>query len=184
MYKNPASERGMNIAAKLKAIRESLPQKLTVREVAAHMGKPETPNAYGYYEGKDFKRKSLPLDKAQEIAGIFARHGGDPEEVLALAGLSGPDLSSEAEAIVDSSPRITFITMPVAVPNVEMLTAMMRGLLISVGLDDAAAEHSETLARRLPGALEQAAKAIAPAPSVRSPIADERSPSRAKRDRG
>ncbi len=147
----------MTIPAKLKAIRESLPKKLTVRELAARMGKPEVPNTYGYYEGASFTKKTLPLDKAQFIAGVFAEYGGDPRDVLALAGLSDADLDAEAEAIRRMMPQAITINLPVTLPSEDRLIAMMEAMLDSADLPHLVDEYAERLARLLPTALAEAA---------------------------
>jgi hypothetical protein len=161
----------MTIPAKLKAIRESLPEKLTVREISAQMGKPDVPNTYGYYESAQFTRKSLPLEKAQVIASIFARHGGDPRAVLRLAGLSEADVDAEASAIGLHQARTITISLPVTLPSEERLTEMMAGLLDAVGLPNLADDYASRLAQLLPTALAGASTLDAPHRSAR-----ERSP--------
>lgn len=156
----------MRIADQLRALRESLPDKPGVRAVARAMGE-DMPNAYGYYEGKTFNKNALPLDKAREIAAAFEKLGGDGGEVLKLAGLA--DQEVEREAVAVPAPRQIFIPMAVALPNEDAIVAMMRGLLLGVGLDVEADRHAETLARRLPEALAQAAgPLVAQATSIRT----------------
>lgn len=167
----------MTIPAKLKAIRESLPEKLTVREISAAMGKPDVPNTYGYYESAQFTRKTLPLDKAQMIATIFARHGGDPRAVLRLTGLSEADVDAEASAIGLDQPRTITISLPVTLPSEERLTAMMAGMLDSVGLPNLADDYAGQLAQLLPTALAGAA-----APDGLRRSARERQPSAPAQD--
>jgi hypothetical protein len=146
---------GMKVAEKLRQIRESLPSALGPREAARRMGKPDTPNAYSYYESKQFTRETLPLDKAREIAAIFADFGGDPSEVLALAGLAGNDAEAEVKAIQDDRPQIVTITMPVVLPSAVDLTVMFGGLLEAAGRLDLADELAPQLAQRFPAALER-----------------------------
>lgn len=143
----------MKVAEKLRQIRESLPTVLGPREAARRMGKPETPNAYSYYESKQFTRETLPLGKAREIAAIFSEFGGDPLEVLALAGLAGQDADAESKAIFDNRPQVVTINMPVVLPSEADLTVMFEGLLDAAGRPDLADELAQQLAQRLPAAL-------------------------------
>jgi hypothetical protein len=117
------------------------------------MGKPDTPNAYSYYESKQFTRDTLPLDKAREIAAIFAEFGGDPREVLALAGLAGNDAEAEIKAIEDDRPQIITINMPVMLPSAARLRTMMESVLDTAGLGHLVDEYAERLAQLLPTAL-------------------------------
>lgn len=176
----------MTTAEKLRSIRESLPEKLGVRDVARLMGKPDTPNAYGYYEGKSFTKDRLPLDKAREIAAIFAEHGGNPADVLALAGIMSDEVEAEVRAVEAHRPQTITINLPVVLPSSAELTTMMEGVLDSVGLSHLSDEYAGRLARLLPSALAEAAapggsprkgrltQADAPLPDPATPDRDTR----------
>lgn len=69
-------------ATGLKRLRER--SKMSVREVAAALGKPTS--TYASYEDK-FKKPYLPLDLINALVPIFDAKGIPPEEVLALAGV-------------------------------------------------------------------------------------------------
>jgi hypothetical protein len=157
--KKLASGRMDSVAARLKKIRLSLPgagtrpAKPGVREIARALGY-DMPNHYGYYEDPKFKKSALPLDKAREIAAVFQLYGGDPADVMALAGLSQGEIPVEKPR---HESEIAFAMLPVALPSSERLTTMMRGLLKAVGLEREADEYAERLARLLPSALAQSA---------------------------
>lgn len=143
----------MTAATDLRRLRESLPGSPGVRAIAAALGY-EKHNAYGYYESKDFKKDTLPLDKAREFASAFERLGGDGRAVLKLAGLTDEEV--EREHVTPTGPAVYHIQMAVALPSADRLAAMMSGLLKGVGLEEEAGKHAETLARRLPVALARA----------------------------
>lgn len=142
----------MGTAEKLRALRVALPGKPGVRQIAAEMGYPDTPNAYGYYEGKTFTKKTLPLDKAMEIATVFQHLGGDPKAVLALTALSAAEIE-EVRIPVKNEP--TMIQMAVAFPSVPELTGIFRTMLDMADRSDLADELAPKLARLLPGVLGQ-----------------------------
>ncbi len=174
---------GMTIAAKLKAIRESLPRKLSVRDMATRMGKPDVPNTYGYYESAKFNKAALPLDKARLFAEAFAEHGGDPREVLALAGLEAADVEDQAQAIAPAALASLTISLPVSLPSGERLTDMMAGMLDAADLPHLVDEYAERLAQLLPTALAEAAAPADRQEKVRSTRTSSLVPDRATADR-
>lgn len=111
------------------------------------------------------------------------RSGVEPRKLdglaraAALAGVSIEELRTVPLTRIGerpmSSPGAQLIMLPVNLPSVERLTVMFRGLLRQVGLEDQADEHAETLARRLPGALAQAAGDLAPPESAQETTRDE-----------
>lgn len=72
------------IPERLKALREAAHPKLSVRKVAEELGMPAS--TYQHYE-KDYKKAYLPPDMAQHLATLFAPHGVEPADVLALGGI-------------------------------------------------------------------------------------------------
>lgn len=78
-----------SVAVRLKALRESVRPKLTIRQVAEELGFGESHNRYAYYEdAKRFRKEALPLHLAKQIADVFEKHGIDREDVLRLAGVA------------------------------------------------------------------------------------------------
>jgi len=170
----------MSAAAKLRALRESLPNRPGVRAVAALLGY-DMPNGYGYYESAQFKRDTLPLDKAREFAAAFVTLGGQAEDVLALAGLTDAEQVTEAKAVPVIQERRSLM-LPVSLPAHDRLTRMMRGLLEGIGLPDVADQHAEELALQLPDALAHAASETGTIPFDRAanspvPAANDAAPS-------
>lgn len=168
------------IAKKLKAIREALPDRPGVRQISRDMGS-DKPNTYGYYESAQFKQDLLPLDKARLIAGIFARYGGAPEAVLALAGLS-PD---EAVKAAPATPVATvqYVQMSVAMPSADALTEMMRGMIAAAGHPEIADELAPKLAQRLPARLSELQAAVLVRASAEASVPGEvaRPPAKSRR---
>lgn len=74
------------IPERLKALREAAKPRLSVRRVAEELGMPAS--TYQHYE-TGYKKPYLPPDLAQSLAILFAQHGVEPTEVLALAGIEG-----------------------------------------------------------------------------------------------
>ncbi|MBD3762614.1 hypothetical protein [Rhizorhabdus sp.] len=171
MYKNPVRRatdnldgqrpiflhgaRMENAGTRLKAIREALPKKAGVREIARALGYDKS-FKYGYYESAGFKKDVLPFDKAKEFAAVFRQYGGDPAEVLALAGLSGDDQVRESAALPDPAPQLIYAMMPVAFPSEEALTRMFETILEKLAPPDLVDVLAQNLALRLPTALAQA----------------------------
>lgn len=72
-----------HIALRVKRIREGLG--LSVRAAASEMGL--KPSSYGHYEDPArLKGPHLPMKFAKPFADLVARSGGNPDEVMALAG--------------------------------------------------------------------------------------------------
>lgn len=145
-----------NAADSLRALRESLPGKPGVREVARVLGY-DMPNTYGYYESRAFKKQHLPLDKAREFAAAFQELGGDPADVLALAGLGADEKAHEAARLRHEPDPYQLLPFNVAFPSEDALTETLSGLLDSIGVDPDEDERARKLARQLPGALRLAA---------------------------
>lgn len=103
-----------------------------------------------------------------------------------LANMSVEDFLSSP--MIEGRPKISpasgaqHLLLPVTLPSEERLAAMMSALLKGVGLEDQAAEHAGTLARRLPDALARAAADLATPASEKATTRDERSPPLAKPD--
>lgn len=73
-----------SISVILKALREMAG--LSVREVAAELEMPAS--TYAHYESpKRYKGRYLPLKLVEPLAAILSRHGVDPADVYALAGV-------------------------------------------------------------------------------------------------
>jgi hypothetical protein len=161
-------------AQKLKKIRESLPGRPGVRRIAEALGY-SVQNRYGYYEGTQFKKDTLPLDMAREIAAVFAQLGGDPSEVLALGGLTKDETDREV-AMIERPAPFQFVRLDVALPNANALTDMFRQLLRSVGQPQIADEVAPWLARRLPSALAEAQIREPELPSADEGPSDDDSP--------
>ncbi len=89
------------------------------------------------------------------------RNGREPgiDKIERLANRAGLTLAQLVDGIVP--PLQDRVSVAVALPSADQLVPMMRGLLRGVGLDDAADKHAETLAQRLPDALEQAGATLA-----------------------
>lgn len=169
----------MNVADRLKQLRKALPwiegKEVGVRAVAAAMGYPQTPNAYGYYEGAGFNKKALPLDKARLIADAFAKLGGNREDILELAGLAGGELAGEVERAEAAAPVTQQIMMPVTLPSADALTAMFRTMLVgSEGRDPE--EIARRLAQGLPTGLSRALGSRPSAGADASPFHGEDAP--------
>lgn len=149
----------MTVGERLKQLRKALPRiegkEVGVRAVAAAMGYPQTPNAYGYYESAGFPKEELPLDKARLIAEAFAKLGGDRESILELAGIGGDELAGELARAEASAPVPVQIMMPVNLPSAEALIAMFRTMLVGAEGRDPD-EIARRLAQGLPGGLSRA----------------------------
>lgn len=178
---------GMTIAEKLKALREALPaiegQPVGVRAIAAAMGHPDVPNAYGYYESSAFKRKTLPLEKAREIAAAFAKLGGRQEDILALTALNPDEIEAQPSRVADPAPRT--VMLAVQMPSEDELTDMFVGLLEAADRPDLAGELAPRLARLLPDGLGRARvgrkarpKAVLNTPGVTPPRPAKERPER------
>ena len=76
------------VTTRLKRLRESAKPKLAIRKMAEELGWPASSYA-GYEDPAKFKKPILPLDKAEAIAAVLEQHGVDPQDVLALAGVTG-----------------------------------------------------------------------------------------------
>lgn len=140
------------IGPKLKALRLTAKPKLSIRRIAEEL---EIPFAsYAFYERPDgYKKAFLPLDLARRIAGVLARYGVDPADVMALAGLTETEAQPEADRIESERPSIIHIAMPVALPSEVALRDMFRSLLVLVPEGASKDEAADILARRLPAGL-------------------------------
>ncbi|WP_380925422.1 hypothetical protein [Sphingomonas leidyi] len=150
-----------SIAEKLRLIRESLPNRPGVRAVASLLGY-DVPNKYGYYESSQFKKDALPLDKAREIAAGFGKLGGDPAEVLALAGLSADEQRVEVSKIKVGAAEPNLLQMSVVFPNERELTDMFAGLLEAVDRPDLVDELAPRLAQLLPNGIARTLASSSP----------------------
>jgi hypothetical protein len=148
-------------AIRLKQLRESAPEKLSVRRAAKGAGMPA--GSYAAYEdAKRFKKRFIPVELAHSLVSVFGEHGIAREAVLALAGV-GPD-APVVEA--PPPPPIQFVTMQVALPSEAALARMFEGLLRPVDHQNlGAAELAQILARRLPTGLAQL-RDLLPSPSM------------------
>ena len=72
-----------NVGQKLQDLREKTP--LPRPKVAKALGMPTT--SYQHYEDR-YKKPLLPVDLVTKLAPMFAEHGIDPDEVLALGGVT------------------------------------------------------------------------------------------------
>ncbi|WP_340317163.1 hypothetical protein [Rhizorhabdus argentea] len=124
---------------------------LSMRAFAARLGSP-LGTRYAYYEEKRFTGL-LPIDAARRIAAALQPFGVDPQEVLALAGLS----PGEAEAGPGvAAPPMQYVRLDVALPSADALTRMFETMLeehVPASRRDALARN---LALRLPAALQRA----------------------------
>ncbi|MBF0094311.1 MAG: LexA family transcriptional regulator [Alphaproteobacteria bacterium] len=86
------------VSHKLKALRQSAG--LSIRAVSEALG--WSLSSYSHYELR-FNGEYLPVDKAHEIASALAKHGVDPADVLALAGIApiARPSTSDASASTD-----------------------------------------------------------------------------------
>lgn len=175
--KNLQIGRMPNAAESLKALREALPGSPGVREIARELGY-EMPNAYGYYESKQFKKAHLPLDKAREFAEVFERLGGDASAVLALAGLTVKEQDREALQIRGPSPPFQLVPFNIAFPSEDALTEALSGLLDGVGIDPEQDERARKLARLLPNALQLAATHPTDPRALRAKVRESTAPGR------
>jgi len=124
---------------------------LSMRAFAAQLGSP-LDTRYAYYEEKRFTGL-IPIDTARRIAAALQPYGVEPQEVLALAGLSADE--AEAGPIV-AGPSVQYVRLDVALPNADALTRMFETMLeehVPASRRDALARN---LALRLPAALQRA----------------------------
>lgn len=124
---------------------------LSMRAFAALLGSP-LDTRYAYYEERRFTGL-LPIDSARRIAAALQPYGVAPREVLALAGLSEGETATD---IATQTPAVQYLRLDVAFPSEEALIRMFETMLedeLPAGRRDALAQ---TLARRLPSALQRA----------------------------
>ncbi len=127
---------------------------LSMRAFAARLGAP-LDTRYAYYEEKRFTGL-LPVDAARQIAAALQACGVEPQEVLALAGLSADESGAEMAA---AAPLVQWIRLDVALPNAAALTRMFETMLEEDVPADARDALAQKLALRLPGALQRASEA-------------------------
>jgi transcriptional regulator with XRE-family HTH domain len=124
---------------------------LSMRAFAARLGSP-LDTRYAYYEEKRFTGL-LPIDSARRIAAALQPFGVEPQEVLALAGLSADDVETGPIVL---GPTVQYVRLDVALPSADALTRMFETMLeghVPASRRDALARN---LALRLPAALQRA----------------------------
>lgn len=84
---------------------------LSVREVAAAIGKPHT--TYSHYESSAYKKPFLPGELVEALIPVFEARGVAPRELRALAG---PMETAEAESSTSTAPPKGEIDMSRRVP--------------------------------------------------------------------
>lgn len=89
-----------SVSAELKALRERAG--LSVRALADIMGVPQS--TYSNYESR-YKKRHLPMDFAEALARALSGTGVQPDEIMALAGVSVP-VRVDASAIVPSGAKL------------------------------------------------------------------------------
>lgn len=138
-----------SVAPRLKALRLTARPALSLRSAAEKLGLGHS--SYGFYESANsYKKPFLPLELARKIAVVFAEHGIDPSDVMALAGLTGTEAEPEAREIQDAKPKRHWVHLPVCLPSEAALAAMFETLLALIPEDATRAEAARILAQRLP----------------------------------
>ncbi len=92
-------------ARKLKELRDQAG--LTMRMVADSLGWSLT--RYQHYEDR-YKRKYLPFELARALDDVFARHGGEAGQVLALAGVERGQIGAARETAVARPLALSAVT--------------------------------------------------------------------------
>lgn len=82
------------VTGHLKALRDKAG--LSVRRIALELGM--SSSAYSHYELR-YKRTWLPMEFAEHLSAVLSRHGVDPREVMALAGVGVPSGSIPEDAV-------------------------------------------------------------------------------------
>ena len=150
---------------KIRALRNAAG--MSQNEVAAALGC--VPTTYIAKEDPaKFKAPYLPVAFAKRLAAIYAPRGVDPQEVMALAGVSLTELT------VPEPPTVT-VSLPVTLPNVDALTEMFENLLLA-SATATEADRARVLAEHFPTSFASVVSQNHPAKPPRS-IAKRRSPS-------
>ncbi|MEJ7933635.1 helix-turn-helix transcriptional regulator [Sphingobium sp. AN558] len=137
------------VTTQLKNLRKAATPRLTVRALAEALDMPL--GSYARYESiHDYKKRYLPIDFTRKVAGVLARYGVDPAEVMKLAGLSAGEAEPEAREIEASRPAFQLVTLSVALPNEDALADMFQTMLVAVPAEASRAEAARILARLLP----------------------------------
>lgn len=142
------------------AIRMSTPNERLrqARERAGYETATDAAEALGItrstYIGHENGHRGFPASRAPQ----YARKFRVSEEWL---------LYGKGDAVQSEAPSLT---LPVQLPNVEVLTLMFEGMLESVGIDPNEAARARTLARQFPAALQLAASQTSARPALRQKI--------------
>ncbi|AFN56479.1 hypothetical protein FBY51_0242 [Zymomonas mobilis] len=144
---------------KLKLLRKAAKPPITIRALAEAIDMPAS--SYAFYEDMNrFKKKYLPLELTRKIATVLMNHQINPEDILALSGLTSYELKTEISAIRQIMPPIQFVKMNMALPNETLLAEMFEDLLADLDLNAPKKEIAHNLAQHLPEALSETARKI------------------------
>lgn len=168
-----------SVAPRLKKLRLTAVPPISIRQTAQRLGIGHS--SYGLYENPNtYKKPHLPIDLARRLATIFADHGIDAADVMALAGLTPEEAEPEAREIESSRPSMQVVQMGVVLPSEAALRDMFRSILVLVPANASKDEAADILARRLPAGLASIGPLALDPGSAASPATDEAPPAPAK----